>query len=62
MDYKKIPTGKKYVILGNVSQEEVLRVGTYQIKLHLGHSLLLYDVLHAPGVQCNMFSVLTTLK
>ena len=62
MDYKKIPTGKKYVILGNVSQEEVLRVGTYQIKLHLGHSLLLYDVLHAPGVQCNMFSVLTTLR
>ena len=59
---KKYQQAKKYVILGNVSQEEVIKVGTYQIKLHLGHSLLLYDVLHAPSVQCNLFSVLTTLR
>ena len=51
MDYKKIPTGTQYVILGNKAQEEVIGVGTYQLKLRLGRTLLLHDVLHAPGVQ-----------
>ena len=62
MDYKKIPTGTQKVILGNGAQEEVVGIGTYQLKLHLGRTLLLHDVLHAPGVQCNLFSVLTMLR
>ena len=48
--------------MGNRAQEEVIGVGTYQLKLHLGHTLLLHDVLHALGVHCNPFSVLTMLR
>ena len=55
VDYKRIPTSTQYVILGNKAQEEVIGVGTYQLKLRLGRMLLLHDVLHAPGVQCNLF-------
>ena len=62
VDYKMIPTGTQYVILGNGAQEEVIGVGTYQLKLHLGCTLLLHDVLYAPGVQCNLFSILTMLR
>ena len=62
VDYKKIPTGTRYVILGNEAQEEVIGVGTYQLKLRLGCTLLLHDVLHAPSVQCNLFSILTMLR
>ena len=32
------------------------------LKLHLGCTLLLHDVLYAPGVQCNLFSILTMLR
>ena len=32
MNYKKIPTGKQYIILGNETQEEIIGVGTYQLK------------------------------
>ena len=62
MDYKKIPISTQYIILGNRAQEEVIGVGTYQLKLRLGRTLLLHDVLHALGVQCNLFSVLTMLR
>ena len=58
MDYKKIPISTQYIILGNRAQEEVIGVGTYQLKLRLGRTLLL----HAPIVQCNLFSVLTMLR
>ena len=30
--------------------------------MRLGRTLLLHDMLHAPGVQCNLFSVLTMLR
>ena len=62
VNYKKIPTGTQYIISGNRAQEEVIGVGTYQLKLRLGRMLLLYDVLHAPGIQCNLFSILTMLR
>ena len=62
MYYKKLLTGTQYVILGNRAQEEVIGVGTYQLKLFLGHTLLLHEVLHAPSVQCNLFLVLTMLR
>ena len=62
VDCKKIPKGTQYVILGNRAQEKVIGVGTYQLKLRLGHTLLLHDMLHALGVQCNLFLVLTMLR
>lgn len=37
-------------------------VGTYQLKMHEGCSLLLHDVLYGPGVQCNLFLVIAMLE
>ena len=33
------------LFFGNRAQEEVIGVGTYQLKLRLGHTLLLHDML-----------------
>jgi len=47
MKFNRYPMGSRTVILGNDSKEDVLRVGTYQLKLHGGNKLLLYDTLYA---------------
>ena len=62
VDYIRVLVGRHYVILGNISMENVLGVWTYQLKLLLRHTLLLYDVSYALGVHCNLFSVITLLE
>ena len=48
--------------MGNGSYEELLRVGSYQLHLRIGHTLLLHDILYVPGVLYNLLSVFTLLQ
>ena len=57
VDYHRVPAGTQYVTLGNGTQEEVLGVGSFQLKMKNGKILLLKDVMYAPGVRCNLLSV-----
>ncbi|KAL0386718.1 UNVERIFIED_CONTAM: hypothetical protein Slati_4585300 [Sesamum latifolium] len=40
-----------YIAMGNGAQEEVLRIGSYQLKLSTGRELLLSDVQYAPNIR-----------
>ncbi|KAK2965259.1 hypothetical protein RJ640_015757 [Escallonia rubra] len=48
--------------MGNSTSEEVVGIGTYQLKMKTGSSLLLYDVLYAPGVQRNLIYVIAMAR
>ena len=48
--------------MGNGSYEEALGVGSYQLHLRTGCTLLLHDVLYVPGVLYNLLSVFTLLQ
>ena len=48
--------------LGNGTAEDILRVGTYRLKLCGGNSLLLHDALYAPGVRCSLVSYVSLMK
>ena len=50
VDYHWVPAGRHSVVMGNGAQEDVLGVGTYQLKMRTGRILLLHDVFHAPTV------------
>jgi hypothetical protein len=47
--------------MGNGSYEEALGVGSYQLHLRTGRTLLLHDVLYVPGVLYNLLSIFTLL-
>ncbi|KAK2986846.1 hypothetical protein RJ640_011071 [Escallonia rubra] len=57
VDYHRIPVGSKHIFMGNNSSEEVLGVGSYQLKLRTGRTLILEDVRYAPTVRLNLLSV-----
>ncbi|KAK2994180.1 hypothetical protein RJ640_018165 [Escallonia rubra] len=61
VDYHRIPVGSKHIFMGNNSSEEVLRVGSYQLKLRTGRTLILDDVRYAPTVRLNLLSVTALL-
>ena len=48
--------------MGNESRVEVLGIGTYKLQLHHGRTLLLHDVLYAPGMRQNLLSVNVLLE
>ncbi|KAK2976693.1 hypothetical protein RJ640_013949 [Escallonia rubra] len=56
VDYR-ILVGSKHIFMGNNSSEEVLGVGSYQLKLRTGRTLILEDVRYAPTVRLNLLSV-----
>uniref|UniRef100_A0A2N9GLJ0 Integrase catalytic domain-containing protein n=1 Tax=Fagus sylvatica TaxID=28930 RepID=A0A2N9GLJ0_FAGSY len=62
VDYRKIPAGTHVVYMGNGSYEEALGVGSYQLHLRTGRTLLLHDVLYVPGVLYNLLSIFTLLQ
>ncbi|KAG5524057.1 hypothetical protein RHGRI_030902 [Rhododendron griersonianum] len=62
IEYRRIPVGNQSVFMGNSSAEDVLGVGTYQLKLQSGRTLILYDVLYAPGVRHNLISVIALVE
>ncbi|KAK2994428.1 hypothetical protein RJ640_001244 [Escallonia rubra] len=61
VDYHQIPVGSKHIFMGNNSSEEVLGVGSYQLKLRTGRTLILEDVRYAPIVRINLLSVTALL-
>ena len=46
------------MFMGNSTSEDAIGVGSYQLHLRSGHTLLLHDVLHVSGIQHNMLSVI----
>ena len=50
MDFHRYPMGSQSVMLANDSEEDVLGVGMYQLRLRGGNKLLLFDALYATRV------------
>jgi len=54
--------GARTVILGNDSEEDVLGVGTYQLRLCGENKLLLHNALYALGVRCSLVSFVSLMR
>ncbi|KAK4429093.1 hypothetical protein Salat_1209300 [Sesamum alatum] len=50
VDYHRVPACSYYIAMGNGTQEEILGIGSYQLKLSTGRELLLSDVQYAPSI------------
>ena len=50
VDYRLVPRGTHKVFVGNGTSEDVIGVGSYQLHLRSGRTLLLHDILHVPGI------------
>lgn len=61
IEYRRIPVESQWVYLGNSIREEVLVVGTYQLKMWTGHALILYDVLSLIGRTLILYDVVYAL-
>lgn len=44
IDFCRVPLGTKWIYVGNNLNAEVRGVGTYQLMLHGGRTLLLHDL------------------
>ena len=62
MEFHRYPMGSRTVVLGNGSEEDVLGVGTYQLRFRGGNKLLLHDALHAPGVRYSLVAFVSLMK
>ena len=62
VDFHPYSVGLQTVTIGNGTIEDVLRVGTYRLKLHGGNSLLLHDTLYTYGVRCSLVSYVSLMK
>ena len=50
------------MFVGNGTSEDSIGVGSYQLHLRSGLTLLLHDVLHVPGIQHNLLSITTLIS
>ncbi|KAL0453669.1 UNVERIFIED_CONTAM: hypothetical protein Slati_1345000 [Sesamum latifolium] len=55
--FHRVPACSHYNAMGNDAQQEVLGIGSYQLKLSTGRELLLSDVQYAPNIQYNLLLV-----
>ena len=62
MDFHRCPVGSRTVVLQNGSEEDVLGVGTYKLRLCGGNKLLLYDALYAPMVRYSLVSFVSLMR
>ena len=46
VDYRRVPRGTHKVFMGNGTSEDANGVGSYQLHLRSGRTLLLHDVLY----------------
>ncbi|KAL0440288.1 UNVERIFIED_CONTAM: hypothetical protein Slati_2511800 [Sesamum latifolium] len=51
VDYHRVSACNHYIAMGKDAQEEVLGIGTYQLKLSTRRELLLSDVQYAPNIR-----------
>lgn len=56
------PVGSQTIVLGNGSEEDVLGVRTYKLRLHGGHTLLLHDALYTHGMRVCLLSLVSLMK
>ncbi|OMO94612.1 hypothetical protein CCACVL1_05905 [Corchorus capsularis] len=61
IEFRRIPAGSRSMKMGNDSSVNVLGIGTYKLEMRGGRTLLLHDVLYAPEIRRNLFSVITML-
>ena len=47
---------------GNGTSEDAIGVGSYQLHLRFGCTLLLHEELHVPGIQHNLLSVTSLIS
>ena len=45
------------MFMGNGTSEDAIGVGSYQLHLPSGRTILLHNVLHVPGIRHNLLSV-----
>ena len=50
------------MFVGNGTSEDPIGVGSYQLHLHYSRTLLIHDVLHVPGIQHNLLSVIALIS
>ena len=62
VEFHRYLVGSQIVVLENDSEEDVLRVGTYQLKLREGNKLLLHHAFYAPGVRCSLVSYVSLVR
>lgn len=56
VQYRRISVGTQNLFMGYSTCEDVIGVGSYQLKLCSGRTLNLHDVFYAHGVPCSLFS------
>lgn len=62
MEFLRFLAGTKWIYVGNDDRVEVKGIGTCKLHLRGGRTILLHDVLFAPGIRRNLISVVVLLK
>jgi len=62
VEYRRILSGSKVINIKNGDRVDVLGMSTYKLALCGGLAPLIHDVLYAPDVRRNLFSVTALLR
>ena len=62
MEYRQIPSGSKVLYMRNDDSMDALSICTHKLDLYGGCALLIHDVLYAPDVRRNLFSITALLR
>ncbi|XP_022853910.1 uncharacterized protein LOC111375338 [Olea europaea var. sylvestris] len=62
VEFRRIPTGTKWIYVDNDDRVEVKGIGTCKLHLRSGRTILLHDVLFAPGIRRNLIFVVVLLR
>ncbi|WCJ29450.1 Retrovirus-related Pol polyprotein from transposon TNT 1-94 [Euphorbia peplus] len=62
VEFRRIPVGSRWIYVGDNSRVEVLGIGTCELRLREGQTLVLHDVLFAPKIRRNLVSVTSLLR
>ncbi|CAA7045970.1 unnamed protein product [Microthlaspi erraticum] len=62
VEYRRVPKGTRWLYVGNNSKVAVQGIGTCQLHMSGGKTLILHDVLYAPEIRRDLVSVLALLK
>jgi len=62
VEFHPYPVGSRTVVLDNGSEEDILGVGTYPLRLRGGNKLLFYDSLYAPRGRSSLVSFVSLMR
>jgi len=60
--FHRYPVGSRTIVLGNNNDEDVLGVGTYQLRPRRENKLLLYNALYEPRLRCSLVSFVSLMR